>query len=558
MASGKIDADKIILQKIFSQDFWFVIPEYQRSYVWQSDNVSELIEDLYYAFKNKPNSQYFLGSLVLKRLENDEYPEYEVLDGQQRLTTFFMMLAVLRDLLDNKKFKENLQGKIYQEEDVLDKVPSRQRITYKIRDDVEDFIYEYIIKLDGTTHREDLTKKKEKNNISISNMANAILVLIHNLQNKDDLQDFVKFLFNEALFIYVSTDNHEDAFRMFTILNDRGIPLTSADIIKSINIGNLETKENVNKYAKIWEDIEGRHGEYFDRFLGFVRTILVKDKARTNLLDEFESKIYKAKKLSKGKETFKLVQEYDEIYEDIIELGNSNLSNEFKNLITIMKIGLRSEDWIPPLMFYYYKFGSYGLDQFLRNLEYKFTGNWVCGLTPTLRLDAMNNILKVIENTSFEQVDEKLLNNNELFNIDIETFKNNISGNIYKKQYARYLLLKIEFLLSDNTVHLTGYNYITVEHVLPQNPDSNSQWVKDFFDEEREYWTDKLANLVLISKKKNSTLNNLDFKEKKERYLNKRIDPFHGNKIFIQRHSEWNPRVLEERQNELVNLLCNN
>ena len=65
MSAGRIEANKVIFQKLFSQDFWFVIPEYQRSYVWQTDNIIELVEDLYYAFENKDDSDYFLGSLVL-------------------------------------------------------------------------------------------------------------------------------------------------------------------------------------------------------------------------------------------------------------------------------------------------------------------------------------------------------------------------------------------------------------------------------------------------------------------------------------------------------------
>ncbi len=148
MTHGKIDADKRVLQKIFSPDFWFVIPEYQRSYVWQSENIQDLIDDLYYAFMNKRDSEYFLGSLVLKRTKNKDFAEYEVLDGQQRLTTFFLMFAVLRDLLEERAFKNNLQQKIYQEADELDMVPERQRITYQIRDQVEDFIKKYVVSLD--------------------------------------------------------------------------------------------------------------------------------------------------------------------------------------------------------------------------------------------------------------------------------------------------------------------------------------------------------------------------------------------------------------------------
>ena len=105
MEKGEIVSSKVKLMEIFSEKFWFLIPEYQRSYVWEDDNIMELLDDLFFAYENKPDNEYFLGSLVLKKLENEEFPEYEVLDGQQRLTTFFIMLAVLRDLIENPKNK---------------------------------------------------------------------------------------------------------------------------------------------------------------------------------------------------------------------------------------------------------------------------------------------------------------------------------------------------------------------------------------------------------------------------------------------------------------------
>lgn len=563
MTGGQIEANKVVFKKVFSEEFWFVIPEYQRSYVWQEENVSELVEDLLYAFAEKPHSDYFLGSLVLKRTTDSSYPEYEVLDGQQRLTTFFMMMAVLRDIVSHPNTRDTIQRKIYQEENRLENIPARMRITYKIRDKVEDFIKEFIVQQDGTTKEEQLKSYLDRDNVSLSNMAKAINLLratfLHQ-QSELDLEEFIRFIFNKAMFIYVSTDNMEDAFRLFTILNDRGIPLTNADILKSQNIGALESEKDVQKYAKIWEEIEGKHGENFDRFLQFIRTILVKEKARMSLLDEFNEKIYKGKpkpKLQPGKETFQLIEKYNEIYEDFIELQEKTLSNSYKNLVTIMKIGFRSDDWIPPLMHYCYKFGTNCLDKFLQKLEFKFAGDWVCGVTPTMRIEAMNNILKAIDQTSPEDL-VSLIDNPNLFAINEQEYRQNIEGNIYKKQYCRYLLLKLEYLLSDNTVHLSNYNYITVEHILPQNPAKNSQWRKDFTDEEREYWVDKLANLVLINKRKNSALSNLNFAEKKKRYLKGRIDVFQGSKVFIDSKQTITPDILKTRQQELITLLTGN
>lgn len=556
MANGTIEADKKILQKIFSEDFWFVIPEYQRPYVWQKDNVEELIEDLYYAFENKEDNEYFLGSLVLKKTNNESFNEYEVLDGQQRLTTFFMMIAVLRDLLDDEDYKITLRELIYQKENKLKKIPSRNRLTYYIRDNVEDFIDKFIIKDDGTQRKEDLLLYSEADNISISNMANALLVINNLFLQKDNLDDFIVFLLNKALFIYVSTDNTEDAFRLFTILNDRGIPLTSADILKSTNIGQMD-KEQLKKYSKIWEDIESKYGDNFDRFLVFIRNIIVKQKANSNLLDEFEKNIYEKGKLNKGKDTIDLLSRYDEIYDEIIELQSDKLSNQYKNLITIMKIGLVSEDWIPPLMYYYNKFNFNRLDDFLKKLEYKFSGDLISQETPTTRTENMNKIMKEIEKIDILDLDN-FINNSQLFDINKNSYKEIVSGNIYKRKFVRYLLLKLEYLKSDNTVHLSSYKNISVEHILPQNPSPNSYWINTFTKEERDFWTHKIANLVLISKRKNSKLGNLDYKEKKERYLKDRVDAFQGSKIFLEKNSEWNVDILEKRQSVLVDMLIMN
>lgn len=72
------------------------------------------MEGLEYACENKPNNDYFLGSLVLKNLENSSYPEYEVFDGQQRLTTFFIMMAVFRDAICDQEYQYTIQEAIYQ------------------------------------------------------------------------------------------------------------------------------------------------------------------------------------------------------------------------------------------------------------------------------------------------------------------------------------------------------------------------------------------------------------------------------------------------------------
>lgn len=551
---GSIDAKKSNISTIFEK-FWFIIPEYQRSYVWDTDNINDLLDDLWYAFENRSDSEYFLGSLVLRDLNNGSYKEYEVLDGQQRLTTLFMLLAVIRDTSNNQDLLNTYTEMLFQKKNVFKGIPERVRILYKIRDSVESFITDSIIKKGGTKNATLLNDKLTEGNTSIKNMANAIITMhkFFDKKKEREIESFAQFLAMNVIFIYVSTDNREDAFRLFTILNNRGIPLTSADILKSINIGEIE--DNSKKYARIWEEIEGELGDEFDRFLSFVRTILVKEKARVNLLEEFEEKVYKKGLLLKGTETIKYIQKYKDVYDDLILLKDSQLSNDFKNLITIMQIGLPSDDWVPSLMYYYKKFGNEDLTKFSKNLEYKFVGDWILQFTSTQRIENMNRILKQIELAS---TPSDLLENAELFKVDKQALRNILNKNIYGRRFARYILLKYEYLESDNTVHLADYKTISVEHILPQSPSTTGKWIEDFNTEQRQFWTHKLANLVLISKRKNSSLSNLEFEKKREKYLQKRIDVFAGSKVFILTADEWKPDVLSARQNKMLDLLINN
>ncbi|MBA2861778.1 DUF262 domain-containing protein [Methanococcus maripaludis] len=416
MADGKIEVDKKILQDIFSKDFWYVIPEYQRPYAWQSDNIADLIGDIHYAQNNGTN-EYFVGSLVLKKTEEKDFSEYDVLDGQQRLTSFIILFACLRDRIKDEVYKDTLQSLIYQEANKPRKIPSRNKMQYQIRHNVEEFMNDHIITAGGTEKYDDLRSKKKKGDKSIYNMINAIFSAYENLNKIEDLEEFVDYLLNNVILIYVSTDNEEDAFRLFTILNDRGISLTSADIIKSTNIGALVNEKDQNEYARLWEEmenkIENRKSGDFDRFLGFIRTIFIKEKAQSVLRQEFDKKIYLKDGtgiLKKGKEVMDVILEYDDIYDQIIELENKNLSNEFKNLVTNMKIGISSEEWIPPLLLYYKKFKMSKLTEFLKLLEYKFVGDLVCRESPDKRRKNIFEILREIEKTELNSIDDLLSN----------------------------------------------------------------------------------------------------------------------------------------------------
>jgi len=549
----KIESDRIILGKLF-EDFWFLIPEYQRPYVWTPDNVNDLLEDLWFAYENNPEDEYFVGSLVLKKITQSVFDEYEVLDGQQRLTTFALLFAILKEKAKDERLKRTLAESLFQEENPYRNIPERSRIVYGIRGNSDKFLREFI---------QSGNKRLDGKDVSVKNMINAIETIEKFFKNKNNIEDFAKFLLNKVVFIYVATEDREDAFRLFTILNNRGIPLTNADILKAINIGEIEKSGNkklAEEYAKKWEDMQNELGEDFDRFLGFIRTILVKEKARKSLLEEFEEKIYKAGKLAKGKETIDLLNKYYEIHTKIIDFSPSDKplsshsdekNNEYKNLITIMKTALPSTDWIPPLIHFYSKFGDEYLLEFLKKLEFKFSSDWILYYTPTQRIENMNRILKKIDNANSP---EEVLNDANIFEVSTDDLRSTLSGDIYGKRFAKYVLLKYEYLIQDNSRYEGPPNFISVEHVLPQNPPENSKWREWFTDEEIEQYKHKMGNLVLLNRRKNSSLSNLNFDKKKERYFKGSISTFPSINHIMQK-TEWRKEDIENRTKDMIKRL---
>lgn len=548
----KIEAEKKELSFLF-RDFWFTVPEYQRPYVWSKENVLELLEDLWLAYLGGENDEYFVGSLVLRKLNESSINEYEILDGQQRLTTFSLVLNAFKNRFEDRQLKDTLTQLLFQEENIYTNTPERQRIVFKIRGNANNFLTSYI--------RDNVINDNLSEDISIKNMKNAIETINEFIERKiqeveeEKVKKFVAYLLNKVVFIYVSTDSFEDAFRLFTILNNRGIPLTHADILKAINIGEIEKNQGVglsNQYAQKWENMHNYFGDNFERFLEYIRTIFVKDKANKSLLEEFEEKIYKKAKLAKGKNSIDTFEEYFTIYKKIIDFTEEEyLPNAYKNLITIMLEGISSTDWIPPLLQFYRKFGDEFIFEFLKKLEFKFVSAWILGETPTKRRENIYRILKAIDDADSAST---VIDNNEIFSVVINKLETILNEDIYGKQYTKYLLLRYEYLKQDNSTLITEYKYISVEHILPQNPDKNSKWREWFSEEEIEQYKNKIGNLVLLNRRKNSSLSNLDFDKKKEKYFKGSLSTFPSINLIMQK-DKWLKEDIENRTQEMVSLL---
>jgi hypothetical protein len=534
---------------------------------------------------SRPDSEYFLGSIVLQKRSDNGIIEYDLLDGQQRLSTCLLIHAVGRDLTDDDRLKRSCQKTIFQEEDPYENVPERPRIIYDVRDDVRKFINEIIKPNGGTNNEDNLRAALEGQDLSVRNLANAVFEIQRYFSAEDavDLETFFKFFRNKVLMVYVASPDLDDAFRMFTVLNDRGMKLRGSDILKTLNLRALR-EENMSEadmrhWAQFWEGIEGELGDDFDVFLSHLRAVLVKDKARLSLLQEFDDNIYAPKffdrtqrvyvdrppLLKMGSDTFHFVEKYYKHYQQLFSGNNYNLENswEFDNLIILLNETSLADFWVPPLLHYREIFGNHRILAFLRKLERKFCGDWVTFQTPTDRIRGMNQITATIDEVNQEtnlNRDEKItqLLTSPVFSYDDKRFRDIVSQEgIYQRRFARYLLFKLDVFYGGPETKSQTTRWISVEHILPQNPHNDSQWGRDFTTEDREIWTNRLGNLVLISRRKNSSQGRLDFAQKKEKYFKNNVEIF-PNSLRVMQVDKWDLAALKAHHEEVVAKLCAN
>lgn len=570
----EIKCEKKVIREIFNM--WYCIPDYQRAYVWDTDQVRDLLDDTISAYRENKEAQYFLGSMVLKINEKSEnnvsYTEYELLDGQQRITTVFLILACMRDMLtDYPQYQNSLAGFVYQAEDAILQQPERMRIIFNIRSDVRDFVNEHIKPLHGTCDDALLKEKMQAKdvNISIRNMANAMLVAHEFLEeNKSEIIGYLSYFLNKVLMIYVATEELQDAFQLFTVLNNRGVKLSSSDILKAENLKELSAADRTS-WATRWEEMETYFGEDFDKFLSHIRTILVKKKQTTTLLKEFDEFVYSNQEydrtqkkyvprtpiLRRGRDTFELLYSYYHTYQEVFDTDHSVVTGDYEitNYLKLMETGFGADYWIAPVLDYYRKYRRRGFVAFLKALDRKLSADWITAATPTVRMENVNAILREIEASQ----DSAALLQSKTFTINKSDFERVINGDIYGRSFAKYLLLKLDLIYRGSSTPMIPQAIASIEHILPRNPSADSQWVKDFSAAEREEWTNKLGNLVLISRRKNTAQGNRDYVEKKEKYFEKNIEMFPNSIRIYQNYPEWKLSDLKKNHSDVVTELLN-
>lgn len=555
MAESAFTAAEVDVLHVFNNDYRFEIPSYQRPYAWTENETTELLEDLTYAMNDEGVSgPYFLGSVVLV---NKSGTSYEVVDGQQRLTTLTMLFAVLRDLSDSDNDRSELHRFVSEEAGRIAGTEERFRLSIRRQDN--DFFQSNVQKMGRV---KDFVESSPKN---LSDAKKSILdntkCLWKKLSKKseDSRLELSQFIVQNCYFVVIKASDTNSAHRIFSVLNARGLSLLPTDILKSEIIGQVR---NVHEpeYTTKWEGIEEELGRNsFNDLFGHIHMIHVKRKPKERTLDRsFIKEVLQGALKPIHGEAFidNELQPYAEVYQAV---SNSAYEGEEfaeeinKRLQNLNRIATVVSFWIAPAMEFCKTYGeddNSKLYRLIRDLERLTYGLLFLPGNRDARRTRYEKVLDDLhKGTIFEDTSALQLTDIEKREI-VDELKAPLQARLRKP-----LLLFIDSLLADSAANYE-HKIITVEHVLPQNPKEGSEWITNFPDEEqREEWTNKIANLVLLSRSKNSSANNYDFERKKSAYFQKKGTTTFALTTQVINESKWTPKVLERRQKDLIDAL---
>ncbi|MFP6146054.1 DUF262 domain-containing protein [Helicobacter pylori] len=573
---AKIDSYEWYLKNTLKEELYYQIPIYQRPYQWTEENCEKLLDDLFFNYEDDREGDYFCGSLVLVKSDPDSKTEtYDIVDGQQRLSTFILLAKVLADLYLDDLYSDRLSGPKnleHLQEGWKDRHTERKRLSFNtIGSNAEDdFAY-------ALEHFNDSQASKNKNNEN-NYLKNAVCLKDYLMKKEiKNINDFIKWLYSNVKFITIICPNIDKALRIFNVLNARGLPLNATDIFKGELLKELAKEEDQKKLVSRWNALSQKCSDndltmetLFSWYLDYLEPKTSGEKMEKRLVTWF-------KNLNKTPlEYLKGVEDFYNAYCEVLEMQDRHAH----------LLSYKDDDYLyvilcTSILHHYSDQDIEALKELLVKFYYQ---DWVAGQKKSTRSQTCCNIINALkEKKSIENIAsivKKYLDSNNV----TQHFKENLQDSklhekfyfadksVKKNSWLKPVLILVEYFVSDDPKpkRIQMDKNLHVEHILPQQPGSSSQWVKDFSEEERELYTHSLANLTLLGGKKNTQASNKDFKEKKEIYMGNAVklgkDKRGREKTFkvmtcykmtidVAQYTEWTPKSLEKRKEELIQII---
>ncbi|UOR22256.1 DUF262 domain-containing protein [Helicobacter pylori] len=570
MAEMKPDKKSLKNILVVGNDTYYQIPIYQRPYQWGKEQCEELLNDLFENYEDHGEDDYFCGSLVF--IQSDKDNKTDIVDGQQRLSTFILLAKVLATL-----YSERLDSKIqeYLQESWSDRhedgeKKKRKRLDFDLlgssaKKDFQDAL-DFFDDLDAS--KGENSKSNDPSKGKNSYLENAIC-LKNYLEKKEieDINNFIQWLYLNVNFITITCSDTDMALRIFNVLNARGLPLHATDIFKGELLKKLTEEKEQEELATRWENLRQKCLDnsfametLFSQHLTYLNPVTSKEKMEKRLVTWF-------KNLNKTPlEYLDVVEDFYNAYCEVLEM-----QDRYAYLLSY-----KDDDYLCVILCasLLHRYSDQDIEALKELLVKFYYQDWVAGKTRSTRSQTCCNIINALkEKKSVEHIASIVKKYLDEKNIT-QHFKEKLRDSlVYKKQptknpWIKPILILVEYFMSDDPKpkRIQMDKNLHVEHILPQKPTLSSQWAKDFSEEERERYTHSLANLTLLGGEKNTKALNLDFKDKKKIYMGEEIR-LNKNKTFrvmtcydttkdiAYNYTEWTPKSLEKREKELIEII---
>lgn len=559
--SNYFKPDNKNIRKIFS-DSIYKIPNYQRQYSWGDEQLEDLWEDLYEAYKNKEEC-YFLGSIVYVN-NNDGY--LELIDGQQRITTLMIMMSVLfknfSEINSNRKNQEELNT-LDVDKEILEQCiffkTNKERLQLQTDPKYNEIFKTEIFYKDSFERVKKPTKKEFENNDPKYKYINTSYFFYNKFKSLEwnELEKFVNFIFFHTNIITIECENKSFAIKLFQVMNDRGLNLSSSDIIKSYLISKIKEdpiSENIiENFNNVWKEIEdlSKDNEYnIDDFFVYYQYFKIKSNPKKQIIDEM-------KNIIKKENIDKLINEM------------SNFNNSLKEMLRLKNPAVLALRYVP-WKFYsttalisalYVKYDETELNELYKLLRRFFYICFVAGLNLNGVKQTSFNIIKEISEkqsiTKIAEIIQDFFVKQKIFS----KFYNSIDDDVYGQKFLKPLMLSLEYELREeiNTEFYEIKKNIHLDHILPIAFSKEEKW-EYINNEEIEDYINKIGNLALLYKIKNEEASNKGFEEKIQIYEGKNksygVTSFETTKWLISNFNKnkqmWNIDLIKERQEKLI------
>jgi len=512
---------KSTINQLLSGSAYYIVPIFQREFSWNKDEWSDLAEDIERAITNE--AQHFFGFMMIKP---DKANNILIIEGQQRLATITIIASVIIDLLYEMKTEKHkdIQKEYIKSGDLFSENP-KQRYKLSLSNINNDFLRKYVQSEDVPSKKFHKYKQELKMHPSNKLMFDCYKYYHKLLSDKiSDLTEDMKTKYllkylgttlNNLLVIVTEVFDNKTAYNVYKTLNDRGLDLALADLLK-VHLFQI-VEDDVDAAKSKWDEMTSSLGtinlNLFLKHYWLSRYGVVNEKY---LMDELEKKIKTDQQVFEFLEALKIEAEY---YESIFNRRIDVWGSEKAKLID--QLFVLSRDMVMPILL--------SALQILKDTSHASFLKYCIAVVfryLTIGERESKEMINVFSQIAIDIRNLKLKNLKEIRDrfrplyVDDETFKSNfLTKEIKTAKVARYILEGIELSIHPEIQEFT--EKITLEHILPKNP--NDKWreyikVNDF---EFESVIDRLGNMTLLVGKYNKDAQNKFFTVKRDEYYSK-------------------------------------